>query len=243
MFTKIIDYLSKNFGKIKTIVAIVLAGLFIIFLIMNSCSKKQNEQLIEKITGLNIQNDLLLKDNKQKDLQLLTEKKQREELEIQYQYKQQEAQRLIIENSKLRKKITDIPDWLLTIPADSSYAFLNTIAYPYTGEQKYPFNEPQVKGIHQDYLENSLLAQLVDTLSAQMDICQEQLVLGDSMFNSFEQSLALYAQKENGHKQIISNYAVKSNLQDKEIKKLKRQKFFYKATTVLGAAVALIIAI
>lgn len=241
--TKILDWLSTFFSRVKGIGFLVALVAFIIFFVNNGCQKKHAEQLIEKITGLNIQNDLLMKDNKEKDSLLLSEQIQRQKLESEYQFKVKERDRLFNENQRLKTQLKGISNYLLNIPADSSYAFLDKIAYPYEGEKKYPFNEPQVKNIHKDFLENTILTTLVDTLTAQVSTCEGMLTLKDSMGKSYENTIALEKEKGQNYEKAMSNNTQKESIYKKEIKKISRQKTFYKFTTGIAVIVALIIAL
>lgn len=238
-----LDWCSKVFNRLKGLGFIIALVCLIIFISVNGCQKRHAELLIEKITGLNVRNDILQQNNKELDKKLADEKLWRELYEQKFKELDSEKERLEKENTKLRNKLSGISDWLLNITADSSYSFLTKIAYPYPGDLKFRFNEPQVKGIHKSYLENTLLTTLVDTLQKQVDNCEARVETKDLMYISANKSIEMMEDKQDNFNQIVGNYAEKEDLYIKEVNKLKRQKFFYKVTTGIGIALALIIAL
>lgn len=243
MITKIIDWLDKSIGRIKTVGTLVIIILFIVSVSINGCNRKQAEVFVEKITGLNIQNDILSLSNKKLDSALVDEKIWRKVFEQKAESLDRQKTLLLEENQKLRNKLALVPSTLIHITSDSSYKYLQEVAYNYPGELKYPFNEPQVKGIHQSYLENGILTQLVDTLEKQVFNCQEITQNKDSISKSFEKSMNILSEKGMNYEKIVGNYSEKEDLYKKENKKLKRQKIFYKVTTGIAVITALVIAL
>ncbi len=239
----IIEKLKKFFSSIKGFWFIAAIVIFILFWINNGCQRRKAIHLAESLTELNVKNDLLAKDNKALDKRLKEEAAWRVTYENKAKLLEADKQRVTVENTKLKNKLKDIPDWLNKIPADSSYQYLIQIAYPYSGEMKYPFNSPQVKDIHKNYAENVIYTALVDTLDAQLLNCEVLTSLKDSINKSLHRSLlGVTAQKDNMNV-LLGNYVEKEKLYVKENNKLHRHVLFYKITTGAAVVIALLVAL
>ena len=62
-----LDWINSNLSRIKTIGIIVLVLMFIISAIQNGIDSNKMNNMVERITGLNVRNDILLKDNKEEE--------------------------------------------------------------------------------------------------------------------------------------------------------------------------------
>lgn len=239
----IIDWGKKFFGSIKGTGFILAVIVVIVLLFVNSCQHKKADKLIEDLTTLNITNDLLTKNNKALDKSLKEESAWRITFENKAKLSEAEKLRLAEENGKLKKKLAGIPDWINNIPIDSSYKYLNQVAYPYLGERKYPFNEPQIKGIHKSYAQNLIYTILVDTLDSQLRNCEMTNAIKDTIVNSLNRTVKVMELQKVNTDKILGNYAQKEDLYIKENKKVKRHVIFYQITTGVAVIVALIIAL
>lgn len=233
-FEKALDWLSKFFNRIKGLGFIVAVVLFIIFFVNNGCQKKHAVILTEKITGLSIKNDLLLNENKELDKKLQEEKDWRIVYETKAKTFEVEKNRLAQENFKLKGKLADISNSLLGISTDSSYSFLQTSAYPFQGDLNYPFNEPQVRAIHKNYLENAVLNSLVDTFTRQVDNCNDLLASKNDIINSYSTSMEVMGAKNKNYDSIIYNQSEKESIYVKENKRLERRKNLWRVTAGIG---------
>ena len=127
-------------------------------------------------------------------------------------------------------------------PADSSYAFLKSV-YPYEGLLEYSFNKKQVKGIHVTYLENLTLKGLDINLREQVDNCASRLAVAGTISGELRGQVDILKSEKEDYKEIISNKDEKINLQEKQVKKEKRKKGFFKITTIVAGALAVLIAL
>jgi hypothetical protein len=135
-----------------------------------------------------------------------------------------------------------LSDSLLTIPADTSYQFLVDEAYPYPGHLKYPFNEPQVKGIHLTFLENIKLDEMNFNLLTQIDEKDYQLDVKDAVVYEQSMSMMLMTESREDLDSVIVNKDEVIEVQAEQIKKKSRGKTFWQVVSgtilVILAAVA-----
>jgi len=238
-----LDWINSNLSRIKTIGIIVLVLMFIISAIQNGIDSNKMNNMVERITGLNVRNDILLKDNKELTEKLLAEQDLRNTYKKSLDSLLFEKKTLAIENKNLKKKLADIPTWLLKIPTEKSYEFLKDTAYPYSGELKFPFNEPQVKGIRKSYEENKVYEFLIDTMNSQLANCEQIVSVKDSIYNSLQSSMMIYQNKSMNSEKIIENYAKKEDIYKDNNKQLKRRLIVYKTMTAIGIIIVLILAL
>jgi hypothetical protein len=138
---------------------------------------------------------------------------------------------------RLEAEYEHLSDSIDKIPADSSYEFLVNEAYPYPGHLKYPFNEPQVKGIHLTYLENLSLDDMIENLSAQLSEKDDQLEIQDTVMSEQADQIMLIRSIRQDQDSIINNQDDVIKVQDKQIKKEKLGKRIWQGIT--GAVIIL----
>lgn len=223
---KIIDGISDNLDRVKTIGIIILLVLFGISIFNNGCSRSEFETMVEKVTGLNVQNDILQKDIKLRDSILLAKQDSITLLEQKIILSKKRERELESDNDKLRKDYDDIASDLIEISSDSSYSFLDHVAYPYKGVKKYPFNEVQVKGIHRTYLEHQGLLALNDNLNEQKDELYHQIYLKDSLATETYSTMSLMKSNREDLEEVIVNKDEEIKINEKALKKAKRRKIF-----------------
>lgn len=236
---KIIDWIGKNLSRIKTIVLLVVVVFFTLSLVRNGCNRSDLNDMVERITGLDIRNDILMEDVKERD-SLIIASEQRV-LELADSLSASLARESILESdySHLEGEFESLSDSLLRIPADTSYKFLVDEAYPYPGHLKYPFNEPQVKGIHLTFLENIKLDEMNLNLLSQIVVKEDQLELKDAVVYEQSVSMALMAESRTDLDSVIVNQDEIIDLQDEQITKTKRRKTFWQ---IVGGAIITLLA-
>lgn len=241
--SKWLDSAAKNLNRIKTITIIVLMLLFSISAVMNGCNRERANDLVAKITGLNIQNDILRYNLKETAAALIEEQKSRDSLMLVIH-----NQSGVINKQKDSIKILErekqkILEDLLKIPVEESYEFLQTEAYPYSGERRFPFNEPQVKGIHLTYLEHQNLEKQVFSLNTLTEEQERMIALKESetqilqrQFGLAKKSMETYQELALSNEDIIETY-------QKHNKKLSRQAKFYRVALPVGTGLGFILGI
>lgn len=239
---KIIDWFGKNISRIKTAGVILTTCLMLFSFVRGGCSKKEAVTLIQTVTGLDIANGLLKKENLQLADSLVKEVLRREALQKERDALLKEKKTLSNDNASLRKKIADIPLWVLNLPVDSSYKFLDEKAYPFPGEKRFPFNEPQVKNIHVDFLENVELHGLVDKLDLQLKNCEKIGEVSDSMTLSFQRSYSTAMGQNSNLQEQVSNATEKAGILEKGLDKTTKRKNFWRVTAgILAGATAVLL--
>jgi len=238
-----LDWINKNLSRIKTAGLLLLFVFFILSFISNGCNKRQAEVLFQRVTGLDLQNDILSLKNRTLQDSLNKEKVLRLQLEHSKQVLIKEKQVLETDNVRLKKRIADIPAWILNLPADSSYKFLIDIAYPFPGEKRFPFNEPQIKNMHADYLENVELTGLVTNLEDRLQVCEKLGANSDSLAASFNKSYLMAESQKSNMTDEIKNTQEKATLYKDALDKSEKRKKFWKTAAQISAAVAVVLAI
>jgi len=238
-----IDWIGKNISRIKTITVVLLFTLFIISFVSNGCNREQANHLFARVTGLDLQNDILSLRNRTLRDSLDQERNIRRLLEASKARLEDEKHILVKDNKRLRQQLAGIPGWILNMPTDSSYKFLNEIAYPFAGEKKYPLNEPQIKNIHADFLENQMLHGLLFTLEAQLINCELLTSNADSIAFSFKRSLKSSERQKENLSEVVKNANEKAVLYENAYNKADKKKKFWKITSGIGAVIILILAL
>ena len=239
---KIIDWIGKNLSRIKTIGVLVLLVFFTLSLIRNGCDRGDMEEMVERVTGLNVKNDILFQDVQDRDSLLLARNN-----------------RIIVLQDSLGASITEVDDLeydytvleadyeslsvsVPEIQVDTSYQFLVDEAYPYPGHLKYPFNEPQVKAIHRTFLEKIKLDEMNLNLLTQIDEKDYQLDVKDTVVYEQAEAMTLMAESRVDLDSIIINKDEVIEIQAEQIKKKDRGKTFWQVVSgtilVILAAVA-----
>lgn len=234
-------WIDKNLSRIKTIGILVLIVFCILALVRNGCVRKNIDKMDEKITVLNVKNDILFQDVKNKDSLLIQKDLQIQTLKDSVGASEMRADDIASDYTVLQAEFEHLSDSLQSIPADTSYQFLVDEAYPYPGHLKYPFNEPQVKGIHLTFLENIELDKMNLNLLFQINEKDYQLDVKDTLVYEQAAAMMLMSESRMDLDSIIVNKDQIIKEQDGQIKKTKRRKTIWQITTgvILGILAAL----
>lgn len=239
---KVIDAIGKNLSRIKTVGLMVLIVVFAISLFRNGCDRANMEDMVGRITGLNVRNDILMENVKERDSLLIARDLRIEDLDRRLILSEGREERLQEDYGQLETEFQHLSDSLLLVPVDTSYQFLVDEAYPYPGPLKYPFNEPQVKGIHLTFLENIKLDEMNLNLITQIDEKDYQLEVKDTVVYEQAMSMMLMEGSRADLDSIIVNKDEVIDIQAEQIKKKSRGKTFWQivsgAILVVLAAVA-----
>jgi hypothetical protein len=236
---KIIDWIGRNLGRIKTVGIMVLITLFLMSVGRHGCDVADMEDLVEKITGLNVQNDILNNDIKGRD-SLLNAKDNRI-IVLQDSLTESENRFMSLENvyEDLEEEYQGLADSIQQVPVDTSYSFLTEEAYPLEGPGSYPFNEPQVRGIHLTFLERLTLKDINGIMRDQIKELSYQANIQDSVVVEYNASLELLKADTTDMSKIIDNQDLMIDAQGHYIRDQKRKKSLWQ---ILGAAIIVILA-
>jgi hypothetical protein len=225
----------KTIGFLSMVIVILVMGM------MYSCERKKVIKKTEIITTINTENELLKTGKKAAQDSANNEIKKREVLETASIVIIKERDKYAAENRLLRKQIAEVPDWVKDLPIDSSYDYVNKVAYPFSGDQKYPFNENQVRGIHSGFLQNIKLNSLTSLQEKQIQNCQQQVSIQTKLINSYGNSLTLCEQQKGLDSVMIKNLNQKVYLLDKNLSKTIKRRNFWRVTTAIETVGILIL--
>ena len=237
MVIKIIDWIGKNLGRIKTVGSVILILSLIVSLSGNGCSKRSMVEMTKKLTGLDLENLILrgtVEDNEKTILRIEAEKDTLRQAYSDLRGEKDSLQKNEVwfkgEYWRLRKEIAEMSE-------DSSYNWLQRIAYPFGGDDKpFGFNGPQVKAIHLDKVDYNNKVNLVGNLELQLVNCETRNNISQSLADSTEQQLLLSRKSSVDQKQVISNLDEEIELKDELIQKEHRAKRLWKGITIAVVA-------
>lgn len=236
---KILQSIKANLTLIRVSGIILLLGVFVASIWFNGCQRKEIIDLSNKITVLNTKNDLLFEDIRIRDSVILIREEKMSEIRDSLIIAESDNWFMKGEYKTLRRKYEALADSLLNVTADSSYSFLIREAYPYTGPRKYPFNEPQVRGIHMTFLQKSQLEGMNMNLTGQIALYERHLALKDTLCNETSEVLAMVKQTNNDLKSVIGNKDLVIGAQEKQIKREHRIRIFWQITSGVASALAI----
>jgi hypothetical protein len=230
----IIDWLGKSLSRIKTVALVVVIIMFGLSMLKSGCDRARMENMVERITGLNVRNDILMEDVKERDSVLIVKDLRIQALKDSLIKSEHKSNELETVYGLLKKKYDNLAEDLLKAPVDASYRFLVDEAYPYPGHLKFPFNEPQVKGIHLTYLQKQSLEDQNGNLLAQLGEKDHQLSLKDSVVYEQTDQMMLMKASRQDMEQMVANQDTIIQVQEKQITKCKRKRTFLE---IVGGAI------
>jgi hypothetical protein len=176
-FKKVLDWADKFFKRFRALGYIIAVIFLIVYFIDKGFDKREMLRVTEKITGLNMQKDLLIKEkeniSEQRDSLISQNKILRAQRDSVLVLKEQEAWR----SAKYKRERNEARRKLKEYTPNESYDFLDKEAYPYIGEKQYKFNAKQVTGMHETFVENEYNKSIVETQSSELEYCNEALAL------------------------------------------------------------------
>lgn len=223
-------------SKIKEYSILIILVFIVVFFINNYIKGKVSEKLSNKITALNVKNDLLAKDNKEIAKQLIL----KDNALLRSNHKVDSIDKLRIAANKWaeywKKEHDKIADSINNISHDDSYVFLLSV-YAFQGSLDYSFNGLQVHAIHQTYLENRNKGIQLEAKETAYIECTEELKAKDESLKITEEKFELKSIQYNNAEKIIDNKDSEIEIKDKQ---LKRKVFWGTVKTIgIGAAFVL----
>lgn len=225
--------------QLKWIFIIALVPIVIIIFGINSCDRNKliNQEVI--ILDLNLRNELLIKDIKQRDLMIKAKEVKITIIESNLKLSSDSTSKYKSKYNHLQADYNDLAGKLNNVNPDSSYLFLSNIAYPFDGELKYLFNGPQVKGFHLTYLQKDQLDKINSNLVEQIGSCEYQNQSKDSIIGELKGNNELYKQTRIDLDSVLLNTQSIIEVKDKQIGKQTRRKVFWKILTVILSGVVI----
>lgn len=221
--------------KVKNVAFILLILFLALTIYQNGCKRAEMEAMVGQMAELYMSNDSLKRNIRDKDINIALKDARIDELKDSISLSIRKIKIIEKKYNKLRGQYNDLSDSVASIPTDSSYRFLTDVAYPYQGIMRYPFNEPQVKGIHLTFLEKKSLGDLNYNLIAQVKEKDYQLEIKDTIISEQERKVIIMEMMRVEFETIINNNNKIIDINNKEIKKAHRQKTMWQIIT--GAVV------
>ena len=202
-----------------------------------------------------ITNRKLIKTTKEKtelDMNYQALKMQKNEIDISLDLKQKENIRLRYEkdsiitilnnlkkkNSKLIQDYNQQIELIKNIPADSSYKAIISRYLTFGNEPlDFPFAASQVKGIHEDIVENQYLRASLDNANGRILQYEDLNDTNEMLLGNLQDQNKELINKNILSEKQVQNLKDQKDIIEKQVKKEKRKKNFYKFTSViLGTA-------
>ena len=236
LFTKAVDWVGAQLDRIKTISIALLFILFVVAAINNGCQKQDALDLVERITGLNVQNDILKKDNAELKLKQDSIEGLIDSLELGIIIAKEERDQIREELRGVIEERDSLKNQIIKTPTNVLYAELIKEIYPYPGELEYPFNDPQVKDIYLTAKDYELVKEERHLLQEDVEKCELQLISMDSINSHVMANFDLIEEKQLNGDEIILNLEEIIEVKDHEINRLENQNLFVK----IGAGIIVV---
>jgi len=129
------------------------------------------------------------------------------------------------------------------ITSDSSYQFLQKIAYNYPGTLEYLFNALQIKGIHADYLKARSSEKIIPVYMEQIENCTFQLSERDSIETGLKKAIRYQREALTACETVNNNKDTIIKDTEKQRDKERHRKNFWRFGASVSSGVAIILAL
>ena len=129
------------------------------------------------------------------------------------------------------------------ITSDSSYQFLQQIAYNYPGILKYLFNELQIRHIHTDYIKARNSEKIIPAYVEQVANCTFQLSERDSIEIGLKKAIRYQREALTACETVNNNKDTIIKDTEKQRDKEKHRKNFWRFGASVSAGVAIVLAL
>lgn len=225
--------MSTTFRWIVLIICAVVIGF------LGNAGYKHFEKKAKQIAFLEGENSMLKKDVAVRNNEIAQEKNKVDSLKLVVAALQKDFKTMTAEKEKISKELKQTLIELNGITSDSSYIFLQRIAYDFPGTLKYLFNELQVRGIHKTFVELQASTHLINNLESQVINCSQQVQNHEKIENGLGNIIDALNENVDDYKDIVENDSLIIRDQGKLIKSEHRRKNFWRTTT--GASILVII--
>ena len=229
-----------NKDKIKNYLIIVLIVIIVLFGFFGGRKVKKFSEEISNLkyekTALAIQNKILDDNNKIIKVQNKKHQATIDSCMVVFKHKDKIIAGLSADLDSALAKLDGIT-------SDSSYQFLQEVAYKYPGLLKYLFNEAQIRHIHADYLKARNSEQIIPVYKEQIANCKVQLLEKDGIesgLNKIIENKGL--QLANCEKINMDNEQIIKDT-EKQRDKERHRKNFWRMTTSIATGVTIVLAV
>lgn len=223
-------------NKIKNILIVVLFSAIGLMFLFGGKKAGKFEADIAYMKG---QNAMLEQKIIEKDSLIASENCRIDSLKKVNDSLQLQAGKLSAEKQKAIKQRDEALAQLQTISTDSSYLFLQSVAYNFPGTLRYLFNELQVRGIHSDFIKLQTSEKIIYTLEKQANNCGLRVKNLEDISAGFENNILLKDANIADYKSIIENDSLMISDLDKTARKERNRKNFWRSTTGITVLILL----
>lgn len=221
-FVRDLRKIGEFFSHLRTVGIIVISVFLIIAISRNGCTRAEIAHLLETTTGLNYQNDILHNHVAERDSVIHEKQHDIENLQNAIDRSEGRVNMLVDRYTALYGRFEAIADSVDEIPPDTSYNYLNAVAYPDGGPKEYPFSEWQISGMHRTFLEHQSYARLnteldnrVIELNTLLTLRESETIKGREIINEMKTT-------RTDLEQVIDNKSLIIEAQDQHISKTRR---------------------
>lgn len=238
-----IDWITAQLGRIKTVAIMVLICLAVFFFIGKKIERNRAIKTASENAVLGTTNYLLELDKKNalsradfyKGRIVIAKERLKQSQNVRNALNLK-LNDVIAQRDSLREEINKRPVSVL-------YDALINDLFPFPGIKKYPFNDLQVENIYLTVQDYRLVIDENSILYKDIAECNNQLTLNDSITQDMTSSMKALEEVYNQSDAIIFNLDQRNELSEDEIKQLKRKLIWHKIGTVLVIAAGIAIAI
>lgn len=129
------------------------------------------------------------------------------------------------------------------ITSDSSYQFLQKIAYDFPGTLRFLFNELQVRGIHADYLRARNAEKIIPAYEAQISDCKAIFAEKDTLAAGLRKTIGYQKESLSACEQMNANKDTIIKDTEKERNRERGRKNFWRLVSSMeaGGVIALVL--
>jgi hypothetical protein len=216
------------------IVLIIIIGIGVFF------GTKAVKRYVKEIDALKYENTALELKITQRDVQIKFEEAKVKNLDR----KVDSLNKVFVVKDKIIAGITADLNKALSqlngITSDSSYIFLQKIAYAFPGTLQYLFNSTQIKYIHSDYLTARTSEKLIPAYQSQIATCKVNLTTRDSIEMGLKKVIDLQKFNLADCKQMNDNKDTIIKDTEKQREAEARRKRFWRNVSIGTSAIAVL---
>lgn len=230
-------------SKTNKVLVVIIALLVIALVIGSFFTVKKTDTLINQADSLKIENTGLLMQIAKRDSLLYLLNKDTANLSFTIDSLNNVFFDKELYIRKLKKQRDEALAQLEGITSDSTYQFLQQVAYNFPGELKFKFNDEQIKEIHQDYEVSRNAEKLIPAMSDEIEVCKTEIGHFTVLTDNLKNTVNLQSANIVDYKGVIANDSTIMDAQRRVIVKEVRRKNFWKITTGVVTLVGVILLI
>ena len=240
---KLINSMKQHKDLIQKILLVILLTVATFSSFQTQCTRRQLENLSNKLNDVKEQNSQLQKGIEQEEARYHTLEQEKEKLSVLLAERakklEQEQQRYRI----LERRYNELEARVLQVPVEDSYQFLIQRAYPFQGEKRYPFNEPQVKGIHLTWLQNAGLQEQNTSLLKQIEQMDGVLEVSEKTVQTLTAQVQSVKGANDRYQEMMRNEEEARRALQKNLDRTLRRNRMLKVGVYGGSAAGLLLGI